>query len=418
MTTADYTAANADELRRRMLDDLWTLTALRTQTVAEAFAAVPRHLFAPEATPEQAYAVDTAVITKRGPDGAALSSVSAPSIQAAILEQADLGPGMQVLEIGSGGYNAALLSHLVGPTGHGVSVDGDGDIVERARRLLAEAGYPRGRVVHGDAEHRIPGEAPFDRIIVTVGDWDLPPAWWDQLVESGRIVVPLLMRGTTRTVALEKTGGRLVDRDHQWAGFVAMQGLGARGETFLPITEDEQVVLRIDSPADTDPQALAQALRGPRTEAWSGVEVGGTEPFDDLDLFLATQPGRSGLLQALPAAVEAKLVSAWARWSAPTYYNDTGFAYRTTRRVPDTGRAEVGAFAHGPDAQASAGQAVADIRTWDRRHRRSRQRAHITVVPAATPAQALPTGFVMNRRHTRVIVTWPTGDGHTAAPCG
>ncbi|ONI89988.1 hypothetical protein ALI22I_13800 [Saccharothrix sp. ALI-22-I] len=156
------------------------------------------------------------------------SGVSAPAIQAAMLEQADLRSRMRVLEIGSGGYNAALLAEIVGPAGHVVSIDIDFDVVERARRLLAEAGYPAVRVVHGDAEHPIPDEEPFDRIIVTVGAWDLPPAWWEQLVEGGRIVVPLLMRGTTRTVALDKVEGRLVDRDHQRAGFVAMQGHGAR----------------------------------------------------------------------------------------------------------------------------------------------------------------------------------------------
>ncbi|MGM1058958.1 methyltransferase, FxLD system [Saccharothrix sp. Mg75] len=418
MTMPDDTAASPDDLRREMLDELWTLKALRTRAVAEAFAAVPRHLFAPEATPEQAYAATKAVVTKRGPDGTALSSVSAPSIQAAMLEQAELRPGMRVLEIGSGGYNAALLSHLVGPTGHVVSVDIDPDIVERARRLLAEADYPRVRVVHGDAEHPIPDEEPFDRIIVTVGAWDLPPAWWEQLVEGGRIVLPLLMRGTTRTVALEKTGGRLVDRGHQRAGFVAMQGLGAHEETFLSLADGDEVGLRIDGPADTDAASLAEALRGPRTEAWSSVEVSGTEPFDDLDLFLATSPGHFGMLQALKPAVEAKLVSRWALWGAPTRYNDTSFAYRLARRVPDTDRAEFGVFAHGPDAHELADQFVADIRAWDREHRRSGYRARITVFPAATSDEAVPTGFVMNRRHTRVVVTWPTGPDHAAATRG
>ncbi|GAB2994177.1 methyltransferase, FxLD system [Saccharothrix stipae] len=404
--------AGADELRLRMIDELRTLSALRTAPVSAAFARVPRHVFAPEAALEQAYAANKSVVTKRGPDGAASSSVSAAAIQASMLEQAELRPGMRVLEIGSGGYNAALIAEIVGPTGRVVSVDIDGDIVERARRLLAQAGYPRVRVVHGDAEHPIPDEERFDRIVVTVGAWDLPPAWWEQLVEGGRIVVPLLMRGTTRTVALDKVEGRLVDRGHQRAGFVAMQGLGAHEETFLSLADGEQVGLRIDGPADTDPELLAEALRGPRTEAWSGVEVGGTEPFDDLDLFLATRPDRFGLLQALQSAVEAKLVNGWARWGAPTRYSDTGLAYRITRRVPDTDRAEFGAVAHGPDAPELAEQVVADIRTWDREHRHSGRHAHITVFPAATPDQALPSGFVMDRRHTRVVVTWPTGPDH------
>ncbi len=415
MTETD--TADPDSLRDKMVDELWALKSLRSRAVADAFAAVPRHLFAPEAPPEKAYEANTPVVTKRDTDGAALSSVSAPAIQAVMLEQAGLRPGMRVLEIGSGGYNAALIAEVVGPTGHVVSVDIDADIVTRARRLLAEAGYPGVRVVHGDAEHPVPDEERFDRIIVTVGAWDLPPAWWEQLVEGGRIVVPLLIRGTTRTVALDKVDGHLVDRDHQRAGFVAMQGLGAHEETFLPLDEDHEVGLRVDGPADTDPALLAAALRGPRTPVWSGVEFGGEEPFDDLDLFLATQPGRFGLLWAGPAAVEAKLVSRWARWGAPTRYSDAGFAYRVSRRVPDTDRFELGVFAHGPDAQALADEVVGFVRVWDREHRHTGRRARISVFPADTPDQALPPGYVMDRRHTRVVVSWSTGqDDHPAPP--
>jgi len=57
---------------------------------------------------EIAYANDT-VVTKRDEHGIALSSVSAPCLQAMMLEQAQLTPGMRVLEIGSGGYNAPKI---------------------------------------------------------------------------------------------------------------------------------------------------------------------------------------------------------------------------------------------------------------------------------------------------------------------
>lgn len=54
-------------------------------------------------------------------------------------------------------------------------------------------GYSRVNVVLADAENGVPEHAPYDRIIVTVGAWDVPPAWLEQLADGGRIVVPLRM---------------------------------------------------------------------------------------------------------------------------------------------------------------------------------------------------------------------------------
>lgn len=48
-----------------------------------------------------------AVVTKRSEHGAAISSLSESHIQATMLEQTHLEPGMRVLEIGTGGHNAA-----------------------------------------------------------------------------------------------------------------------------------------------------------------------------------------------------------------------------------------------------------------------------------------------------------------------
>ena len=55
-----------------------------------------------------------------------MSSSSAPSIMALMLEQLRLEPGQRVLEIGAGtGYNAALIKHIVGPSGRVTAIDID-----------------------------------------------------------------------------------------------------------------------------------------------------------------------------------------------------------------------------------------------------------------------------------------------------
>lgn len=88
--------------------------------VEAALRGVPRHLFTPGAALEEAYRADQAVITKRVGDEV-VSSVSASWLIAEMLGQAADATegglrGRQVLEIGSGGYSAALLRELVGPS--------------------------------------------------------------------------------------------------------------------------------------------------------------------------------------------------------------------------------------------------------------------------------------------------------------
>ena len=121
-------------------------------------------------------------------------------------------PGDQVLEIGSGGYNAALMRELTGPKGSVTTVDIDPEVTARARALLDQAGYDDVLVVRADGEYGVPGQAPYDRIVVTVTAWDIPLAWIDQLRPGGRIVVPLRVRGQTRAIAFDRVDGHLDSR--------------------------------------------------------------------------------------------------------------------------------------------------------------------------------------------------------------
>jgi protein-L-isoaspartate(D-aspartate) O-methyltransferase len=400
-------AARAQEFREAMVTALRELGAIRREQVAAAFGRVPRHLFVPGEPLETVYAPTRAIVTKRNEQGAATSSLSEAHIQAVMLEQAQLEPGMTVLEIGTGGYNAALIAELVGETGKVISVDIDPDIVDRARDCLTSAGYDQVNVVLADAENGVPDYAPYDRVIVTAGAWDIPPAWGDQLADGGRIVVPLRMRSLTRSVAFQRDGSHLVSRDYRLCGFVPMQGTGAHSERLIPLDGD-RVVLRVDGEQPVDSDGLRDALASPQVERWSGVEVGGTEPFDDLDLWLATAADGFGLLTATKEAIDGGLVTASARAGAKTIVMGKTFAYRPSARPVDVDRTrfEFGVYAHGPDAERVADELVELIRTWDREHRNG-PGARIAVYPAATPEAELPVGRVIDKKHTRVVISWP-----------
>ncbi len=86
------------------------------------------------------------------------SSGSQPSIVASMLEALDVRLAQAVLEIGTGtGWNAALLSHLVGGHGRVVTVEVDRRLAQDARHVLADTGH-HALVITGDGMRSLPGE--------------------------------------------------------------------------------------------------------------------------------------------------------------------------------------------------------------------------------------------------------------------
>jgi hypothetical protein len=68
--------------------------------------------------------------------------------------------------------------------------------------------------------------------------WDIPPAWTGQLAHDGVLVVPLRMRGNTRSVALTREGDHLAATSAILCGFVPMQGAGGQPEHRLQLRSD------------------------------------------------------------------------------------------------------------------------------------------------------------------------------------
>lgn len=394
-----------EALRETMIGKLHEMGAIRSDHVAEVFRAVPRHLFAPGAPLEDVYNPTDTVYVKRNEHGVAISSVTAPELQAFMLEQADIRPGMNALEIGSGGVNAAMMSWLVGSEGTVTTIDIDPDVTGRASSLLDAAGYARVNVVLADAENGVPEQAPYDRIIVTVSAWDIPPAWVEQLAPGGRIVVPLRMRGLTRSLALDRDGDHLVSRSAMICGFVRMQGAGAHQERVLPV-RGTQIRLRFDDgwPGGDHPHELDGVLGTQRAEVWSGVTIGGRESFETLQFWVATTfPGFCRL--AADAGQGAVLVDPGNQWYDLAAVDDDSFTYLTTRRV-GPGKSEFGAHAFGPHARAVAEAMVEQVRVWDR-DRRGGSGPDFAVWPKDTPDEALPQGLIINKRYNRVTISWP-----------
>lgn len=218
--------------------------------MVEALRTVPRHLFLPDVPLERAYA-DEAVVTKWSADHTALSSASQPAMIAIMLEQLDVAPGMRVLEIGTGtGYNAALLAYLVGSAGHVVTVELDAGIAATAREHLADAGLgpERVTVITGDGALGWPDGAPYDRIILTAGAWEVTPAWFAQLRDGGRLVLPLALHTLQVSAALERQGDVLRSISLRPCGFIRLRGPFAGPEVMLSLPDLPGVKLLAEPP--------------------------------------------------------------------------------------------------------------------------------------------------------------------------
>ena len=214
-----------EQRNRQLVAYLLETGVLRDGAVRDAFAATPRHLFLPDLNLDEVYQ-DAAIPTKRGSRGEPISSSSQPAIMAIMLEQLRVKPGQRVLEIGAGtGYNAALLAHLVDSGGRVVTLDYDEDLCADARRHLEAAGMETVEVVQADgAKGWAPG-APYDRIELTVGADDVTAAWFDQLTEGGRLVVPLQLAGPLQlSVGFRREPDRLVSDTVTYCGFMPLRG--------------------------------------------------------------------------------------------------------------------------------------------------------------------------------------------------
>lgn len=220
-------SADLAQLHQALVDQLVQRKLIATPSVEAAFRSVPRHLFLPDVPPAQVYQ-DQAIPTKHD-NGQPISSSSQPAIMAIMLEQLAVAPGQRVLEIGAGtGYNAALLANLAGPDGQVVTLDIDADIVGDARSHLAAAGYRHVVVAQHDGALGYPPLAPYDRILLTVGTWDIVPAWREQLAREGRLVLPLtILPGLMLSVALEPVDDEFHSVSALPCGFMPLRGASA-----------------------------------------------------------------------------------------------------------------------------------------------------------------------------------------------
>jgi protein-L-isoaspartate(D-aspartate) O-methyltransferase len=80
------------------------------------------------------------------------------------------------------------------------------------------------QAICADGGYGYPAAAPFDRIILTVGAPDITPAWWKQMKPDGRLVLPLILRGSMKSIAFQPVDEHLVSLSVNDCGFISLRG--------------------------------------------------------------------------------------------------------------------------------------------------------------------------------------------------
>lgn len=151
-------------------------------------------------------------------------AIEGADVQAAIIAALNIESGNRVLEVGTGtGYTAAVMARLAARV---ITVDRFKTLTDQARQRLELLGISNAMVRQADGSNGLPGEGPFDRIVVWAAFESYPRTFVEQLSSGGTMIAPIgPEEGEQVLCKLTKIGSRFERED---IGVVRLQPL-ARG---------------------------------------------------------------------------------------------------------------------------------------------------------------------------------------------
>ena len=201
--------------REKMVETQIKARGVKDTRVLEAMLKVPRHLFVEEALRDQAYG-DFPLPIGEG------QTISQPYIVAIMTEALELKGNERVLEVGTGsGYQTAILAELALWI---YTIEKYSSLLERAKNILIKLGYKNISFKLGDGSLGWKEVAPFDAIIVTAAAPKIPQPLIDQLLEGGRIVIPVGDEYSQVLVKGIKKDGKLRTQTLEAVRFVKLVG--------------------------------------------------------------------------------------------------------------------------------------------------------------------------------------------------
>jgi len=187
-----------------------------SKRVIEAMNKIDRKLFVPSEFEESAY-LDTPLPIGYG------QTISVPHMVGLMCKYLDLKEGNKVLEVGTGsGYNAAVMSILVGKEGKIYSVEIVEQLYQRAKTILTNLSIENVELFLSDGKLGLKEYAPYDKITVTCYARVIPPALIEQLKDGGSLLIPVGDEYVQVLRRIKKKSDKLVEESLGNVRFVPM----------------------------------------------------------------------------------------------------------------------------------------------------------------------------------------------------
>ncbi|TFY96560.1 protein-L-isoaspartate O-methyltransferase family protein [Ramlibacter rhizophilus] len=183
--------------------------------VLELLSQVRREDFVPEAHHALAF-VDMEVPLLGGTEEALASGrcMLAPRVEARMLQDVDPRPYEKVLEVGAGsGHMAALLGKLSLKV---TTLEIEPALAAMARDNLVRAGIGNAEVREADGSRGLPGEGPFDVIVLSGSVAEVPHALMEQLSQGGRLMAIVGEAPMMRATLITRTGPSSFSTTQRW----------------------------------------------------------------------------------------------------------------------------------------------------------------------------------------------------------
>lgn len=193
-------------------------STIKDKKVIEAFRKIPREEFVEEARKEESYG-DYPLPIGEG------QTISQPTTVAIMTQALELQEGHKVLEVGAGsGYQAALISEIIGQKGKIISTEIVPELAELAKKNVKKLNLKNIEILHHDGSKGYAKDAPYDRIIVAAASPKIPRPLANQLKEGGIIIIPVGNMLEQVMVKGRKKSGKIVEEQLGDFIFVPLKG--------------------------------------------------------------------------------------------------------------------------------------------------------------------------------------------------